>query len=156
MSSQNMVSASISPDTLSDIMTKLDEIRATLGFLVSISPQDVKSIFKAGNAYAPFLDKAYSTAEAYPQIMPAVFDIEEFKRDYQLSSDIAAVAEKVRALSESLDRTLMAVNSDTMSAALEVYSAAKMNREKIPGLNVAIEEMGVFFKRSRKKSSSAE
>ena len=46
----------------------------------------------------------------------------------------------------------MAVSSDAITGALEIYSAVKQNSDRVPGLQVAATEMAEFFKRTRKKS----
>jgi hypothetical protein len=109
------------------------------------------SIFKAGNAYAPLLDKAYHVVVNHPEILPSVFDKNEFIRDYQLFKDLTPIDNQVNQLSESVSKTLMAICSDALNETLEVYAAVKQNKDKVPGLNVVAEEMAEFFKKSSKK-----
>ena len=47
----------------------------------------------------------------------------------------------------------MAVSSDAITGALEVYSAVKQNSDRVPGLKVAATEMSEFFKRTKKKET---
>ena len=150
---QNLVSATLTEETKNQILAKLTEIKSALSFLLSLQPKEVMGIFKAGNAYAPLLDKAYHVVIDHPEILPAVFDKEEFINDYMLSKEITPIDNQVNQLSESLTKTLMAINSDTLSGTLEVYAAVKQNKDKVPGLNVVAEEMAEFFKRSGKKSA---
>jgi hypothetical protein len=153
MPSQNLISATISPETKADIMQKLAEIRSNLHFLLTLQPDEIQGLMKAGNTYAPFIEKAYNAINAHPQIMAGVFDIEEFKRDYTLAKDLTTIKNHVEQLADGLNNTLIAANSDAMEAALEVYANVKQNRDKVPGLNVVAEEMAEFFKRVRKKAS---
>ena len=73
--------------------------------------------------------------------------------DYTLSKDLTAIVSQIDQLADSLNNTLLAVNSDAMSSALEVYAAVKQNRDKVPGLNVVAEEMSEFFKKAKKKAA---
>ena len=155
MATQNLVSASLSPEAKADIMAKLEDIRRQLAFLLSLNPGDIQGLFKAGNGYAPFLDKAYTAVSQHPGIMPAVFDVDEFRKDYALSRDLGAIVSQVNQLAEGLNNTMIAVNSDTMAGSLEVYAAVKQNRDKVPGLNVVAQEMGEFFKKAKKKEPAA-
>ena len=150
MSQQNLVSASIAADVKSDILAKLASIHSSLDFLVTLQTEEIKSLFKSGNAYAPFIELAYNTVSTHPGIMSGVFDAEEFKRDYILSKDLAQIATAIDQLADGVNNTLLAANSDALTAALEVYSAVKQQQDKVPGLNVLSAEMGVFFKRTRK------
>ena len=153
MPAQNLVSASITSEVKANILQKLEEIRGEMDFLLTLQADEVRALYKASNTYFPFIEKAYNAVIDHPAIMPGVFDTEEFKRDYELSKDLTLIGNQVNELAEGIENTLMAVNSDAMSGALEVYSAVKQNRDKVPGLNVVADEMAVFFKRPRKKNT---
>ncbi len=148
---QNLVSATLPAEKKTEIMQKLTEIKNDLNFLLSLQPEDIRSIFKAANGYAPFIEKAYNSVNDHPEILPAVFDKEEFIRDFQLSKDLTLIANQAEELAEGLEKTLMAINSDALTGALEVYAAVKQNRDKIAGLNVVAAEMAEFFKKTLKK-----
>lgn len=155
MTVQNLISATIAPETKTEIMQMLAEIKSKLGFLLTLQPAEIQALVKAGNAYAPFIDKAYNTINAYPDIMPAVFDAEEFKRDYTLFKDLTIIAENISQINDSVHNTLLAANSDAMNASLDVYANVKHNRDRVPGLNVVAEEMGEFFKRPKRKGEAS-
>ncbi len=150
MPSQNLVSAVISPEVKEDIILKLGEVKQQLNFLLTLQTDEIKALLKASNSSFPFIDRAYSAVNDHPEIMPAVFDIEEFRRDCELANDLTLIANQVNELAESIDNTLLAANSDAMTGALEIYAAVKQNRDKVPGLNVIADEMKVFFKRTRR------
>ena len=153
MAIRNLISASIPQEVKKSILEKLVSIKSDLSFLLSLQSNEIQSLFKASDSYAPFIEKAYNTVNDHPEIMSGVFDIAEFKKDYELSKDIVPIINAVNELAESLQKTQIAINSDAMTEALEVYAAVKQNKDKIPGLNVVSDEMGAFFKRTRKKTS---
>jgi hypothetical protein len=153
MATQNLVSASLSPETRADVMEKLAAIKKSLGFLLTLKPDQKQSLFKVGNGYAPFVEKAYNVVTAHPDILSGVFDAPEFKKDYQLSKDLAAIVDQMRQLTDSLNDTLVAVSSDAITEALEVYSAVKQNSNRVPGLKVAESEMAEFFKKPKRKTA---
>jgi hypothetical protein len=113
-------------------------------------------LFKPGNTFAPLIDKAYHVVVDHPEILPSVFDKEEFIRDYQLFKDLTPIDNQVNQLSESVSKTLMAISSDALTGTLEVYAAVKQNKDKVPGLNVVAEEMAGFFKKSGKKITTSQ
>jgi len=155
MPAQNLVSASIAPNVKSSVLQKLEEIRGHLNFLLTLQPDEIRSLKKAANTYQPFINKSFNAVSNHPDIMPAIFDIDEFKRDYALSQDLLAIGNQVNELAEAVQNTLLAVNSDNMNSALEVYSAVKQNRNKVPGLNVVADELGEFFKKSKRKNTES-
>jgi len=154
MATQNLVSATIAPETKADILAKLADIRGKLTFLMSLKSADIQSLIKVGNNYAPFLDKASATLEAHPEIVTTVFSKEEFRRDYQLGKDLSVLVDQMKQLTESLENTLTAANSDAMVAALQVYQAVKFHADKVPGLNLVAGEMSAFFKKPHHKNSA--
>jgi hypothetical protein len=148
MAVQNLVSASIASETKDEILKSVTAIRGKLGFLLNLQASEVSGLFKAGKELAPFLDGCHSVAQAHPEILSGVFDQAEFDRDYQLAQDLGAIADAVGQLHEALGHTLTAVRSDTLLAALDVYSAVKTNKAKVPGLNTVSDSLSRYFARS--------
>lgn len=154
MATQNLVSATLSAELKNSIVTKISELKTLLNFTVSLLPEEKKELVKVGNSYLPFVDKAYRVASDHPEIIPSVFDKEEFVKDYQFAKDLSAIAALLDELNTSVDDTLCAANSDTMVAALEIYSAVQQNKDKVPGLDVANSELKEFFKKSKRNASA--
>jgi hypothetical protein len=151
---QNLISATLSETDAVAIEQSLQEVKSKLGFLLSLQPADISSIIKVGNAYQPFLEKAYQALQAHPQILPEVFNKEEFIRDYNLFNAIRPLLNQLNEIAESLQNTYYAVGSDAFVAALEIYAAVKQNKDKVPGLNVTADEMSVFFKKAKAKTQA--
>jgi len=151
MSSQNLVSAALAPEAKEDIARNLGQAKLKLDFLLTLQADQIRGLYKASNGYAPFIEKAYAAAIEHPDILPGVFALEEFKKDYCLVKDLEPIGIQIDQLAEGIRNTRLAVNSDAMEGALEIYSAIKQHRDKVPGLNVLADEMAVFFKRTRRK-----
>ena len=153
MSSQNLVSAVLAPEAKADIALKLGEVKGILDFLLTLQAQQIHALCKVGNGYAPFIDKAYATAMEHPDILPGVFNLAEFKKDYGLVKDLEPIGIQIDQLAEGIKNTRLAVGSDAMSGALEIYTAVKQHRDKVPGLNVIADDMAVFFRKSKHKEA---
>ena len=152
--SQNLISAMLPAEDAADVQQILAAAKAKLSFLLSLQTEDVVTLFKVGNAYLPFIDKAYQTMVAHPEILPPVFNKDEFIRDYNLLSTLRPIFTQIDELAESIRKTFTAVGSDALLASLEVYSAVKQNKDKVPGLASTADEMAVFFKKSKVKAST--
>lgn len=150
--SQNLISATLLAEDAADVQQNLSAAKAKLSFLLSLQTEDVITLFKVGNAYLPFIDKAYQTMVAHPEIIPPVFSKDEFLRDYNLLNTLRPIFTQIDELAESIRKTFMAVGSDALVAALEIYSAVKQNKDKVPGLASTADEMAVFFKKSKAKA----
>lgn len=155
MAMQNLVSASLSQESKTRAQSLLAEVMAILDFLTTLRGDEVRSLFKAGNGYAPFLDRAFEALSQHPGIIPAVFPTEEFRKDYQLMKDLAPIASQIEQLAEGMQKTMIALASDTMAESLEIYRAVKANSAHVPGLAAVEAEMGTFFSRSRRAAGAA-
>lgn len=156
MAIQNLVSASLSAEAVAEVRGHLEAVRKRLAFLTTMDAEELRSIVKAGKGYAPLLDKASQVVADHPEILPRVFPIEEFRKDYQLYRDLAPIQVLLDELGEGVGKTMIALSSDTMVEALEVYAAVKQHANKVPGLAVMEGEMAAFFSRPRRKDAPLE
>ena len=152
MASQNVISASLSEGDKYDILQKLADIKSRLNFLITLDADQAKSLFKAGNGYAPFIEKAHAASKSHPDILPRVFSNDEFDKDHALIEALIPIQAQVNELAKSLQDTLVAANSDAMTESLEVYAAVKQHKDKVAGLEATYEELSVFFQRSKRKT----
>ena len=151
--SQNLISATLPAADAAEVAQNLSAAKAKMPFLSALQATDVSSLFKVGNAYLPFIDKVYQVVVSHPEILPAVFDKDEFLRDYELFNTIRPILNQANELVEALQKTYTAVGSDTLVAALEVYASVKQHKDKVPGLSATNDELAVFFKRARAKTT---
>lgn len=149
---QNLISATLPAEDATAVQQSLTDAKLRLGFLLSLQTEDIVNLFKVGNAYLPFIEKTYQAMQAHPEIIPPVFDKDEFTRDYQLLNALRPIFNQINELAEGIQKTFQAVGSDAMVEALEVYGAVKQNKDKVPGLAATADEMAVFFKKSKAKS----
>ncbi len=152
---QNLVSATLTPEKSSATLQKLTEVGADLDFLIVLEPDSKNEFVKVGNTYSGFLKKANSVVADHPEILPSVFSIGEFKRDYQLALDLQPILDKLKELTEAVQDTIFAANSDALSAGLGIYAAVQQNKDKIPGMDTIAAEMAAFFKRPKRKKATA-
>ena len=151
--SQNLISAVLPQEDATEVLQNLTNIKGKLNFLLSLQTSDIVSIFKMGNAYLPFVDLAFQAAQDHPEILPPVFDKEEFRKDYELLSAMRPIVSQINELAEGIQKTFTAVGSDSLIEALDVYDCVKQNKDKVPGLNVTAQEMAKFFKKSKIKAN---
>ena len=151
---QNLISATLTDADAAAVQQSLLDAKSKLSFLLSLQPVDISSIVKVGNAYQPFIDQAFQTVNAHPEILSGLFDKEEFIRDCKLFNAIRPLLNQLNELADSLQKTYYAVGSDAFVSALEVYNAVKQNKDRVPGLNVTCDEMSQFFKKVKTKADA--
>lgn len=152
MTRQNKISAILPPDAKTAVLKAATDIKTKMPFLLTLTPGEIKSLIKLSKGHLPFVDKAYSLVMEHPEILTRVFDIEEFKRDYMLMKDMSGIAAQMAELSQTINDTLTAVESDVMVAALEIYTSAKAAKDHTPGIKAVTDEMGKYFKKSPRKT----
>ena len=153
MTTQNLISATLAEDVKADILQKLSDVRAKLDFLITLDSAQVRSLVKAANGFAPFIEKAYAVSSAHTDILPPVLNMDEFRKDFALIQALTPIQIQVDELSRSLSDTLVAANSDAMAQSLEIYAAVKQHGDKVPGLAVANEQLSAFFQRTKRKTA---
>ena len=150
MAYQN-ITASLSPEDMQQIKAALQTIQKKLPFLITLSTEERRRLFKMGDKSLAFVNNSLTAAQSNPDILPASFDIQEFVRDYQLAATLTELLIALRQLSEQVDDTLLAVGSEAMSSSLTVYDYVKTAAKKTPGLKSLAEQLGDRFKAIRNK-----
>jgi hypothetical protein len=154
MAYQN-ITASLSPADIQEIKAAFATIEAKLPFLVTLSAEERRNLFKMGDKRLAFVNTSLIAAQSNRNILPASFDLDEFVRDYQLAANLTEVLIGLRQLTEQVDDTLMAVGSEAMGSSLTVYDYVKTAAKKTPGLKTIAEQLGERFKAIKSKPAKA-
>ncbi|ARV57889.1 hypothetical protein BZZ01_03890 [Nostocales cyanobacterium HT-58-2] len=150
MAYQN-IAASLSPEDIQQIKAALQTIQKKLPFLITLSTEERRKLFKMGDKSLAFVNNSLTAAQSNPDILPASFNLQEFVRDYQLAATLTELLISLHQLSEQVDDTLLAVGSEAMSSSLTVYEYVKTAAKKTPGLKSLAEQLGERFKAIRNK-----
>jgi hypothetical protein len=150
MSYQN-ISAKLSDTDLQEIKAALVVIETKLPFLVHLTVEERRKLFKMGNKSLAFVSNSLTAAQSNPDILPASFDLDEFMSDYQLATALTEVHLRLQQLTEKVDDTLLAVSSEAMHSSLTVYDYVKTAAKQTPGLKAIAEQLGERFKALRSK-----
>jgi len=144
--------------TLSDadrqaIKQAIATIQQKLPFLITLSADERKRLYKMGDKRLAFVQNSLNVAQSNRNILPASFDLDGFSNDYHLSADLTELLMLLNQLTEQVDDTLMAVSSEAMSSSLTVYDYVKTAAKKTPGLKAIAEQLGSLFKAIRTKAA---
>ncbi|WP_375470083.1 hypothetical protein [uncultured Nostoc sp.] len=145
MANQN-ITATLSPEDIQEIKAALQIIAQKMPFLIALTAQERRKLFKMGNKSLAFVNNSVNAAQSNRDILPASFDIEEFIRGYQLATTLSELLILIRQLSEQVDDTLLAVGSEAMLGSLTVYDYVKTAAKKTPGLKTVAELLSDRFK----------
>jgi hypothetical protein len=154
MAYQN-ITATLSEKDTQEIKAALQTIEEKLPFLITLSVEERRKLFKMGDKSLAFVKNSLTAAQSNRDILPASFDLDEFVRDYQLAATLTELLIGLRQLSEQVDDTLMAVSSEAMTSSLTVYDYVKTAAKKTPGLKSLAEQLGERFKAIKTKPAKA-
>ncbi len=140
------ISATLSDTDRNTIITKLNEAKALLTFLINLTGAEKKGLQSLTAGNEPFVTKALTYAEANPGLVPPFVNIPEFRKDYNLALAILAVQQVLLPLAGALDDTNRAAGNEAWDAALKFYQAVQMAAEmNVPGADVIAADLSERF-----------
>jgi hypothetical protein len=145
------INETLSEEQVQEIKQAIATIQQNLSFLITLSPDERKRLYKMGDKRLAFVQNSFNAAQSNRTILPASFDLEGFTNDYRLAANLTELLMSLRQLTEQVDDTLMAVGSEAMSSSLTVYDYVKTAAKKTPGLKVVAEQLGTLFKAIKSK-----
>jgi hypothetical protein len=125
MSTQNIVSATLTEAQKTAIQTAVQTILTNLPFAVDLSIQQRRDLVKAGDKSLAFLQACRELVNQNPGWLPATFPRQEFLGDIALFESLAAIQVLTLQLHEKVTDTRMSAGSDAMVAGLMLYGIAK-------------------------------
>jgi hypothetical protein len=150
------ISFELKPDEKSEIINLINQVNSKLPFLVNLTPEERKEIPKMGDKTFPFVSKALELAQQNPQLVPPYVNVEELKRDFELSVQLRDILNLIEQLYEKLSDTYLAVGSEAYVAALSFYNSAKSAaKANVPGTDTIVNELGKRFVGQGKSQGSA-
>lgn len=147
------ITASVSEADIQQIKAALATIEEKLPFLITLTAEERRKLFKMGDKSLAFVNNSLNAAQSNPDILPASFDLDEFLRDYQLATTLTDILFRLQQLTEKVDDTRMAVSSEAMSSSLTVYNYVKAAAKITPGLKIIAEQLGDRFKAIRNRAT---
>jgi hypothetical protein len=147
------IEATLSDADLKEIKEAIDVIQAKMPFLVNLTADERRSLFKMGDKRLAFVQNSLKAAESNRGILPNSFDFDGYVKDCELASQLTEVLMALRQITEQTDDTLMAVGSEAVSSSLTVYEYVKTAAKKTAGLKSVADQLGNLFKAIKGKSS---
>jgi hypothetical protein len=124
--SQNLVNLQIDDTILDPLDAAITQMEISLAGLISLTPEQRRTLMKMGEKSEAFCRAALNVAQQHSGIMARDFDIDAFQRDQQTLDLLRPRILRIAHLHQRVMDTEMALGSDQMVAALEVYGALKV------------------------------
>jgi len=155
MSQENLISAEISEQVMTDILTKLSEVSNLLAdtLIFNLTGHDRLEMYKLGDKSQAFVEKSLEYASSNPTLVPSYLDLPEGKKDLKLFQDLSTILKQVSTLQRAVEDTMMVAGSEAYDAALVFYASVKgASRVNVPGSEAISEDLQKrYIAKSKKK-----
>ncbi len=148
------ISAQLSAADIQAVKDAVAAVRQKLPFLVSLTNDERKSIYKAGNSLS-FVQGSLQAAKNNPGILPASFDAAGFESDVNLFAVLTELNTVVAQVASEMDDTRMAVGSEAMGESTQVYNYVKAAAKTTPGLKPVADQLGERFQKASPQKQPA-
>ena len=154
MPKQNLIAASVSDADQTAVLTAIETIKNKLPFLVSLTPDQRRSLTKMGDNSTAYVDKCYQFAMANSEKLGSDFGADEFTADYELFQQFQPIVVAMRELSQAIADTELAISSDLMVRSNLAYGLMKVLGKATGAFSDMQRDIGHRFTRGPKKAKT--
>ncbi|MCR4416116.1 MAG: hypothetical protein NUV92_00015 [Ignavibacteria bacterium] len=149
------ISYELKDNEKNEIIELINQINQKLPFLINLTPEERMELPKMGDKTIPFVEKALELSNLNPNLVPPYINLDELRKDLELSKSLREILNLVGQLYEKLSDTYTAVGSEAYVSALAFYNSAKSAaKSNVPGTDVIVNELGKRFTGQGKSKSS--
>lgn len=153
----NLVSATLSKQSLQKVHQALETIQNEMDFLVSLTTKQRQSLPKISTANRLFVEKALESAKRNDHILPQYIDMEEVERDFVLFQQLVEVRERMGELNEKITDTQMVAGSEAYMSMLAYYNSCSWAaRSGVPGAKTVYSNLKTRFERTSMSNNEVE
>jgi hypothetical protein len=148
MSQENLISTSISTETLVAVNTNLTAINTALAniLLFNLTANERQSLRIMGDKSIAFVQKALEYAENNPALLPPYLNLAEAQKDFALTHDLYGILQQINILQRAVEDTMMVAGSEAYDAALIFYNSVKgASRVNVPGSEAVYNDLQQRF-----------
>lgn len=147
---------SISPEVVTQIKAKLDEIRQLMPFAVGLSPQERKTHIALGSKGTQFVQLALECMRQNPSLVPPYVDVAAAENWYAMYNALMGIEESMLQLTRLVEDTMHMAGNQARSQSLEFYNSVQRGANaNVPGSQALYESLKPWFKKARNSTSPA-
>jgi hypothetical protein len=125
MPNDNKMSASITPEDMTIIMTSFATIKGKLPFLINLTVKERRSTPTVGTERGGMMETFDSEMGLHPDLIPTFVDVPELEIDRALFAQLETIKSCAKELCEGIEDTNQVVGSDIYMAYLSFYNNVK-------------------------------
>ncbi len=141
---RNNIDITITAEQAATIETGLETVHLGMGFLVSVSPDDTRSLFKLGPKSESFVLTAMGAAGAHATLLPPGIQA-NMQRDAAIREKLRPILAKLQLMASLVEGTFRLAGADLMKNSTAVYHILRLNGHG-EGLDPLIAELATRFR----------
>lgn len=146
MPDDNRISAALTAANKTAILQKIDEIRALLPFLASLTPDERRTLPKLGEKTMAFDVKAANYMETNPKLVPGFVEMPELVKDRALFAPLYEIVRALGSLNNAVDDTATLVGHEIYIAELAFYQNVRQAAKRgITGAQTIFDDLKTRF-----------
>lgn len=153
MARTNKISGVFTEAEKAAVITKINEAKALMPFLITLTEDERKRGKGIGNKNLSYVQKCMEGAIAFPNELKKNFDTAEFKKDVELFNNLIGAYIACAALLELIDDSMKAAVIDAMGSSSEVYASLKSSAKNNANVKAIVAEIAERFKGQSNKGS---
>jgi hypothetical protein len=146
MARQNLISVEIVDAVVAEAIVTINNTRTEFPFLINLSAEERKKFRKMGPKSVDYVNENLLGANQFPSSLPADFPVAEFTKDVAAINKLYPLLIASQVLTEALNDTILALSSDAMKEADEVYGFLKLAAKRDANAKALVEQIGRRFK----------
>ena len=121
----NLISTSISPGKINEIIAAIDRINSQLPTLVSLTSEELSSLPKVSYKNIDFIHEVLDFADTYPDLVPSHIDVQEIRKDVRLIESLTKILVPMKKLVKKLEDSALLAGSEAYIPSLAIYNSVK-------------------------------
>lgn len=154
MARTNKITGVFTDSAKSDVIKKINEARALMPFLITLTEEERKRLKGIGNKNLSYVQKCLEGALAFPDELKKNFNTPEFKKDVELFNNLIGAYVACAAFLETIDDSMKAAGIDAMGSASEVYASLKSSAKNNANVKAIVAEIAERFKGQSNKGTT--
>ncbi len=143
----NRISVSITNETITEINSKLDELKELLApCLVMLTMEERHDLPKMSEKSLSFVSKVHDYCASNPELVPDFMDVAELNMDFKTVSGLKPILGVITQLQSNLDDTLLLAGSEAYSASLMFYGNSQLSaKHGVPNAKPIVDDLKARF-----------
>jgi hypothetical protein len=124
-------------------------------FFITLTPAEKKKLRKKGAVRPGYIHNVYASSIEHPEIIPTVFNTEEYRKDVKLIGDLTEMYGTLKSLYDGFESTMLQLGIEAMRQSDELYDHMKLAAKKSSGqdLSSTVKNIAEMLKQEKKATT---